>query len=205
MHPFVDEAFRRKKYAFAADYIRLHALYSEGGLYLDSDVLLSRRLTIPEGARAFSAVEHHPSIASPERLSEWLDGNGRRRADCPAVPGIGIQAAVMAAEPGHPWIKACLDHYAGRHFVKADGSLDIDPITPTIFAKKAEDFGFVYRNEVQRLDDAIHLASSSEIAPTKGTVRDETMAVHMCAGSWQQPAKLTLRQRVSNKLVSLFE
>lgn len=36
--PFVKEAYECKKWAFAADYIRLHALYTEGGIYLDSDV-----------------------------------------------------------------------------------------------------------------------------------------------------------------------
>ena len=30
------QAFDVKKYAFAADYIRLYALYTEGGIYLDS-------------------------------------------------------------------------------------------------------------------------------------------------------------------------
>ena len=29
-----------KKYAFAADYVRLYALYTEGGIYLDTDVLV---------------------------------------------------------------------------------------------------------------------------------------------------------------------
>lgn len=36
--PWVEQAFRVKKYAFAADYIRLYALYNYGGIYLDSDV-----------------------------------------------------------------------------------------------------------------------------------------------------------------------
>ena len=33
--PWVEQAFRVKKYAFAADYIRLYALYNYGGIYLD--------------------------------------------------------------------------------------------------------------------------------------------------------------------------
>lgn len=37
-NPWVREAFENKKYAFAADYIRLYALATEGGIYLDSDV-----------------------------------------------------------------------------------------------------------------------------------------------------------------------
>jgi len=35
---WVSEAFDAKKYAYAADYIRLYALYTEGGIYMDTDV-----------------------------------------------------------------------------------------------------------------------------------------------------------------------
>ena len=45
---WVKEAFSKKKYAFAADYIRLYALYNYGGIYMDMDVevLKSFRLSI---------------------------------------------------------------------------------------------------------------------------------------------------------------
>lgn len=36
--PWVRRAFRLEKYAFAADYIRHYALYTEGGIYLDTDI-----------------------------------------------------------------------------------------------------------------------------------------------------------------------
>ena len=35
---WVKQAFEKKKYAFAADYIRFYALFHIGGIYLDSDV-----------------------------------------------------------------------------------------------------------------------------------------------------------------------
>src|SRR5690606_40794226 len=35
---WVKQAFETKKYAFAADYIRLYAVYNYGGIYLDTDV-----------------------------------------------------------------------------------------------------------------------------------------------------------------------
>lgn len=35
---WVKEAFEAKKYAFAADYIRLYAVYNYGGIYMDMDV-----------------------------------------------------------------------------------------------------------------------------------------------------------------------
>ena len=81
---WVREAFEKKKYAFAADYIRFYALYHEGGIYLDSDVEVLRR------------------------FDDLLD-----------LPYF------MGAEKGCDWIKKCLDYYEGRHFVKADGTLDI--------------------------------------------------------------------------------
>ena len=40
----VREAYNAKKWAFATDYIRLHALHNEGGIYLDSDVLLHQNI-----------------------------------------------------------------------------------------------------------------------------------------------------------------
>jgi mannosyltransferase OCH1-like enzyme len=36
--PFVEEACKVKKWAFAADFIRLYAIYNEGGIYMDTDV-----------------------------------------------------------------------------------------------------------------------------------------------------------------------
>ena len=52
--PFVHEAFRERKWAFAADYIRMHALYTEGGVYLDSDVKVLKRFDDLLGCSFFS-------------------------------------------------------------------------------------------------------------------------------------------------------
>lgn len=37
---WVNDAMLYKKYAFVADYVRFYALYTEGGIYLDTDMLL---------------------------------------------------------------------------------------------------------------------------------------------------------------------
>lgn len=37
-HPFVKEMYKRKKWAFLSDYVRLWALYEYGGVYLDTDM-----------------------------------------------------------------------------------------------------------------------------------------------------------------------
>ena len=40
---FIKEACKIKHWAHAADYIRLHALYTGGGIYLDTDVIVRRK------------------------------------------------------------------------------------------------------------------------------------------------------------------
>ena len=36
--PYVKEAYEAGKYAFVTDYVRLFALFTEGGIYMDTDV-----------------------------------------------------------------------------------------------------------------------------------------------------------------------
>ena len=35
---YTKQAYENKKWAFVSDYVRIYALYNEGGLYLDTDV-----------------------------------------------------------------------------------------------------------------------------------------------------------------------
>lgn len=44
-HPFTKEAYRQKKYAFVSDFVRLKALYEDGGIYLDTDVEVKKDLS----------------------------------------------------------------------------------------------------------------------------------------------------------------
>ncbi len=43
-HPFTSRMYHEKKFAFVADYVRLIALQKEGGIYLDTDMLLVQPL-----------------------------------------------------------------------------------------------------------------------------------------------------------------
>lgn len=44
-HPFVEEAYKNKKWAFVSDYVRLKALYDFGGIYLDTDVEIKKDIS----------------------------------------------------------------------------------------------------------------------------------------------------------------
>ena len=97
---YVQEAYENKKYAFVSDYARLYALYSEGGIYLDTDVevLKSWDSFLDNKAFAFFAKDPH-----------------------------SLCTFVLGAQKGHPWMKEIMKYYEGRNFVKKDGSFDMTP------------------------------------------------------------------------------
>ena len=82
-HPFVKKAYEAKKWAFVSDYIRAYAVYNEGGIYLDTDVIVLKPFDDMLDNRAFVGYER------------------------PEYPFT----AVFGAEPGHPLIKDMLDYY----------------------------------------------------------------------------------------------
>ena len=101
---WTKQAYEAKKYAFAADYIRLYALYHEGGIYLDSDVVVYK---------SFNDLLHLPYFI------------GEDRTHC-------FEPAIIGCEAGMPWIGRVLERYKDRQFIKLDGSYDMHGL-PLVF------------------------------------------------------------------------
>jgi len=197
---FVRQAFERGKWAFASDYIRLHAVWSEGGIYFDSDILVRKSIDDFLRHEMFIPVEYHPGIAASEGAVDLLDEAKRPLRRGTNIPGIGLQAAVFGARAGHPFLRACMDFYEGRDFVQPDGSLFIDPIAPGIYAQTAEAFGFVYDDRAQHLDGNVTVVPSRFFASSPGLATREAYAVHCCNGSWRENAALSFPRRAARKL-----
>lgn len=105
--PWVKEAFEAQKYAFAADYIRLYAIYTEGGIYLDSDV---------EMLKSFNPLLHYKSFIGFEAATEK------------------VEAAIFGAEAGCEWCKRAMDFYQDKHFsVDEKGGVKLEIIAPNVF------------------------------------------------------------------------
>ena len=181
--PYVKEAYEARKWAFAADYIRMYALYTEGGIYLDTDVLLKKRLDDFLHDGFFSSMEYHPTQIEKCGTMAHLDADGHRTDDH-YIEGIQIQAAVMGAEAGNPFVKRVLDWYQDKHFVREDGTLATDVLSPYIYARVAEEYGFIYKDCEQHLAEGIHIYPSETFAGNKHEVTPRSYAVHMCAHSW---------------------
>ena len=186
--PYVQEAFKQRKWAFAADYIRIYALYTEGGIYLDSDVKILKRFDEFLPYAFFSSMEYHPIQIERDGSAALVDANGHRIKD-EYVSGIQIQAAVMGAQAGCPFLKEILDWYEHQHFLNADGTLRTDLLSPQIYARVAEKYGFLYLDKDQDLEGNIKIFRSEIFAGNKHEVTSQSYAIHLCAHSWHASPK----------------
>lgn len=177
---WVKQAFEKKKYAFAADYIRFYALYHHGGIYLDSDV---------EVLKSFNDLLKLPYFAGTEKAGT-------------------IEAAILGAEKSMDWIKSCLDYYNERQFIKEDGTLDIrklpeimgeqiKKLKPVHFLNSSETKNIIqmdFTKEVLVLPDCYFspkIFDSREVLITP-----ETYAIHHYQNSWfSHKAKIYYRTR----------
>ena len=184
---WVKQAYEKKKYAFAADYIRFHALYYFGGIYLDSDV---------EVLKDFDDLLDLPYFVGVEK------------AQTP-------EAAIIGAEKGCDWIKQCLDYYQNRSFIKMNGSLDIRKL-PEIMVEQIqklkplrvlslEDSLNIRQMDMQKevLEHCDMFFSPKVFDSREVEVTPYTYAIHHYQNSWFSPkAKIYYRFRTS--LIRMF-
>lgn len=101
---YVEQAYESRKFAFVTDYVRLYALYTQGGVYMDTDV---------EVLKTYDPFLHHIAFSG-------FENNGY------------VPTGMMAAEKGSQWAKDLLDGYADRSFINEDGSFDMTTNTAVI-------------------------------------------------------------------------
>ena len=183
--PYVREAFANRKWAFVDDYIRLYALYTEGGIYLDSDVKVLKRFDEFLCHPFFTSVEYHPFMIERDNSLADIDHEGHRTVD-KYISGIELQAAVMGAEKGCPFLKEVMDWYQDKHFTKPDGTMGLDVIAPQIYARIAEKYGFRYKDIDQELADGLMIYRSEIFAGNRREVTPSSYAIHYCENSWNE-------------------
>lgn len=81
--PYMREALECRKWAFAADVIRLYALYTEGGVYMDSDILVLKRFDEFMNNEVSFFQEYHKDLAEKTHKLNVVNRGGvqnRRRS-----------------------------------------------------------------------------------------------------------------------------
>lgn len=162
---FVDEALDERKWAFAADVVRFYAVYTCGGIYMDSDIFV---------LRSFDSLlaRDEPFITFHEKIY-------------PDQHVFGLQAACFMGVKGNSYCRQVLDYYMSRPFRRGDGTFN-DTISPYVMKEAAMCYG--YRN-----DDSEQLLGELAVLPTRllaprrrYPATADTLAVHHIYGSWRK-------------------
>ncbi|MCL6458249.1 MAG: glycosyl transferase [Gorillibacterium sp.] len=169
--PFVRQAYEARKYAFVSDYVRLHALYQHGGVYMDTDV---------EVLKPLQPFLHHSMFSGFEDNSY-------------------VPAGLMAAVKEHLWIGELLDEYRARLFLRPDGSYDLTTNT-TATTRNCLKHGLVANGLYQVLANGLTFYPRTYFSPYDyingaNYITENSYAIHHFAKSWL-PKHVRLRSSI---------
>ncbi len=117
---WTKQAYEAKKWAFVSDYVRLYALFSEGGLYFDADVEVLKSLDPLMDCKLLLGFESNDMITT----------------------------AVIGAERGNATIEKMLSVYRQKTFLLADGSFDTLP-NPYVLSEYVQELGIQFTGKEQ--------------------------------------------------------
>lgn len=186
---FLKEALSVRKWAYAADFVRLYALFHEGGIYLDTDVLVRK---------SFDEFLKYQCFIGKEKYIRFENFAGVQY----------LTSHCMGAEKGNKFIKDCLDYYIDRHFVISKNEnlptlLRFNYVLiPYIQAVIALDYGYDWdprHDEIQNCNDGL------VIFPCDFFNGNSIYCRHLALGSWREHfVKENPRYRIFLKIRSFF-
>jgi hypothetical protein len=176
---YVNEAYVSGKFAFVSDYVRVHALYHFGGIYLDTDV---------EVFKTFDDFLHHDSFWGFEQENY-------------------IATSTIGAAKGNALIKMFLDSYQNKKFINEDGSLDSltnVAIITEILKKK----GLKPNGEYQEIAGYGSFYPQTYFSPydyinCRNVITEKTHAMHHFYKSWL-PLKSRLKSKTKTQIAKVI-
>lgn len=161
MCKYTKQAYEQGKYAFVSDVIRLFALYSYGGIYLDTDV---------EVFKPLDEFLKEPAFTGFENINYPV-------------------TAIMGAEITNPIIKQMLEYYIDKDFEwNGFGKTTTNTmIMSDILAKNGIDRT---RNELQRIDN-FTVYPKETFCPNwwENGINENNYTRHLMLGSWGDDKK----------------
>lgn len=197
MAPFCQEAYSARKYAFVADYCRIYVLATEGGIYMDTDIIILKGFD-EFLSYSFASCQEYQPWEFEKVKSEYIDTDGYRKpGTTKPIPGMGIQSGVMMAEKGNPYIIDCLNFYNQMHFPKHLG----DIIVCRILSQQMEKYGYRYITEPQHLDHRI-LVEAPYVFANMTSLNEKSYAWHLYYRSWGKG--FSLKQQLRNHFTRIY-
>lgn len=185
-HPFLMEAYKQKKWAFVSDWIRLKVLYENGGVYLDTDMMVLKGFDDLLNFRCFFGAEDLEFIS----------------------------CGIIGAEKRNDFIKNCFNFYLESNFFE-DDKLKMNTIPRVITKIFREEYGFVGFFDNLIIDSNLAIFPPVFFYPFpfnqskmnnmyKEFIKEESFTVHLWNSSWIEYTEFYyLRKREYRKGLSI--
>lgn len=186
---YTKEAYEAKKYAFVSDYARFWILYHYGGLYFDTDVEVIKSMDDIIAKGPFMGCEKDAGISGATALA--------------VAPGLGL-----GVNPGLGLYGELLNLYAGFHFLKENGDLDLKTVVDYT-TELLVSHGLNNSSEIQKVA-GIWIYPKEYFCPidyrtNQMIITANTRSIHHYAASWHgtgQKLKMKIIQILGPKWTS---
>ena len=159
--PFIKEAYENKKWAFVADYARTKAINSMGGIYFDTDMIITKNIDFLLDKETFLGIED----------------------------SMMVNAAVWGTtKPNTKLSKKLLDFYQSQDHFDIDNIFSFS--IPRLITKILDEYGFdPTEREVQVLDKNIYIYPRPYFYPLSYDFKnnmftEETCMIHYFDATW---------------------
>lgn len=176
--PWIRDAYKHQKYAFVADYMRFYALYHEGGVYMDTDMLLVKP------------------------IDEFLTDKCFLGREDEQQASMGI----IGTEKGSFFAKMCLDLYNSTTFSLAKPQVITSFITPLLiqygFEEKDETQCLSNGIMIYKTDYFYPIANRQnfELEKVHQYAKPDTHGIHLWNKSWTDEIDILRRGEIKKGL-----
>lgn len=184
---WLKECITAKKWAFAADFVRLYAVYNYGGIYIDTDCLIYKTFDSLLDNKCFIGKEN----------SIHLEGG---------FTEMYLTSHCFGAEQENDFVRKCLLYYKNRHFVLSNEtelpktlcySMTLMPYIQSEIAKALGYNPAPSMKSVQKLN--ILTVYPSNFFDPKSDI-SESYCKHLAVGAWREQGqyaeKITLGYKI---------
>ncbi|RLK02454.1 glycosyltransferase family 32 protein [Tenacibaculum discolor] len=164
--PFLKLLYKQKKWSFITDYVRLYALYKEGGIYLDTDIEILQRFEELHKEDAFTGFQ----------------------TDFESSP-FPVAAGFIGAKKGNSFILDCIKSTEEKQRLKFNGMGGPPILTKVLLGYGLTEYRTQTIKNVLVLDKKYFYPFYITEKFTKDCIEEKTICIHWWQDSWGNKKK----------------
>lgn len=163
--PFLKLLYKQKKWAFIADYMRLYALYKEGGVYLDTDVEVIKHFDYLLQETNFIGFQSNLTSKQP------------------------FNNAVLGAVPNSSFIYDCIMEAEKKQRLTFNAMAGPNIISKVVLGYGVSNEGMQVCNNVTIVPTTYFYPFSWNETFSEECIKKETLCIHWWEDSWKSKKK----------------